>query len=202
MQQGPPRQRPEAAHGAPRGQGHELHEGALPAHGKVLAVRRDGDRVHGADVAETTWTPFAADHADAVPVRLIVRRVRPSPGTQLALFSEFTYHPFITDREGDTLELEADHLGDLGTLRQRGGDHRLRLGVRRVGEDPAVLADARRLARRTRRNIMQNFGWAAGYNILAIPFAAAGLIPPWGAAIGMSLSSLVVVVNALRLQKA
>ncbi|MEJ2310443.1 MAG: HAD-IC family P-type ATPase, partial [Gammaproteobacteria bacterium] len=71
-----------------------------------------------------------------------------------------------------------------------------------LGDDPAVLADARRLARRTRRNIMQNFGWAAGYNILAIPFAAAGLIPPWGAAIGMSLSSLVVVVNALRLQKA
>lgn len=71
-----------------------------------------------------------------------------------------------------------------------------------LGEDPSVLADARRLARRTRRNIMQNFGWAAGYNILAIPFAAAGLIPPWGAAIGMSLSSLVVVVNALRLQRA
>jgi Cu2+-exporting ATPase len=71
-----------------------------------------------------------------------------------------------------------------------------------LGDNPSVLADARRLARRTRRNIMQNFGWAAGYNLLAIPFAAAGLIPPWGAAIGMSLSSLVVVVNALRLQKA
>lgn len=63
----------------------------------------------GADVAETTWTPFAADHPDARPVRLIVRRVRPIPGSQLALFSEFAYHPFITDREGDTLELEADH---------------------------------------------------------------------------------------------
>jgi Cu2+-exporting ATPase len=71
-----------------------------------------------------------------------------------------------------------------------------------LGDNPSVLADARRLARKTRRNIMQNFGWAAGYNLLAIPFAAAGLIPPWGAAIGMSLSSLVVVINALRLQKA
>jgi Cu2+-exporting ATPase len=71
-----------------------------------------------------------------------------------------------------------------------------------LGDNPSVLADARRLARKTRRNIMQNFGWAAGYNLLAIPFAAAGVIPPWGAAIGMSLSSLVVVINALRLQKA
>jgi hypothetical protein len=63
----------------------------------------------GADVAETVYTPFAADHADAREARLIVRRVRPIPGSQLALFSEFAYHPFITDRVGDTLELEADH---------------------------------------------------------------------------------------------
>lgn len=63
----------------------------------------------GADVAETIWTPFAADHADARPVRLIVRRVRPIPGSQLSLFSAFAYHPFITDRDGGTLELEADH---------------------------------------------------------------------------------------------
>ena len=77
----------------------------------------------GADVAETTWTPFAADHADAVPVRLIVRRVRPSPGTQLALFSEFTYHPFITDREGDTLELEAAHRRQYDRLAEEQADH-------------------------------------------------------------------------------
>lgn len=62
----------------------------------------------GADVAETTYTPFA-DRADAVPVRLIVRRVRPIPGSQLALFTDYAHHPFITDRDGDTLELEADH---------------------------------------------------------------------------------------------
>ena len=41
--------------------------------------------------------------------RLIVRRVRPTPGSQLALFAEFSYHAFITDRDGATLELEADH---------------------------------------------------------------------------------------------
>jgi hypothetical protein len=62
----------------------------------------------GADVAETTYTPFT-DHPGAVPVRLIVRRVRPTPGSQLALLTLYDYHAFITDREGETLSLEADH---------------------------------------------------------------------------------------------
>ncbi len=61
-----------------------------------------------ADVAETTYTPFQTE-PDAAPVRLIVRRVRPTPGSQLALFATYSYHGFITDRDGDTLELEADH---------------------------------------------------------------------------------------------
>ena len=62
----------------------------------------------GADVAETTYTPFA-DEKDARPVRLIVRRVRPTPGSQLAAFVLYDYHAFITDRTGAMLVLEADH---------------------------------------------------------------------------------------------
>ena len=61
-----------------------------------------------ADVAETTYTPFQSE-PDAAPVRLIVRRVKPTPGSQLALFVNYRYHGFITDRDGETLELEADH---------------------------------------------------------------------------------------------
>ena len=61
-----------------------------------------------ADVAETDYTPFESK-PDAAPVRLIVRRVRPTPGSQLALFANYSYHGFITDRDGDTRELEADH---------------------------------------------------------------------------------------------
>ena len=62
----------------------------------------------GADVAETTYTPFQGE-SEAAPVRLIVRRVKPTPGSQLALFASYSYHGFITDRDGETLELEADH---------------------------------------------------------------------------------------------
>ena len=61
-----------------------------------------------ADVAETEYTPFASE-PNAVRVRLIVRRVKPTPGSQLALFASYSYHAFITDRYGDTLTLEADH---------------------------------------------------------------------------------------------
>ena len=61
-----------------------------------------------ADVAETTYTPFQSE-PDAAPVRLIVRRVKPTPGSQLARFVNYSYHGFITDRDGDTLELEADY---------------------------------------------------------------------------------------------
>ena len=59
-----------------------------------------------ADVAETTYTPF--QEPGAAPVRLIVRRVKPTPGSQLALFATYSYHGFITDRDGEML-LEADH---------------------------------------------------------------------------------------------
>ncbi len=60
----------------------------------------------GADVAETTYRPFGKK---APVVRLIVRRVKPTPGSQLALFVDYSYHAFITDRDGDTIEVEADH---------------------------------------------------------------------------------------------
>jgi Cu2+-exporting ATPase len=60
---------------------------------------------------------------------------------------------------------------------------------------PATLA----LARRTRRVTRQNLAWAVLYNAAALPFAALGWVPPWLAALGMALSSLLVTVNALRL---
>jgi Cu2+-exporting ATPase len=50
------------------------------------------------------------------------------------------------------------------------------------------------------RVIYQNFSWAIFYNLLAIPLAAMGWVLPWMAAIGMSISSVFVVLNALRLR--
>ncbi len=63
----------------------------------------------------------------------------------------------------------------------------------------APLATARHVARRMQTIIRQNFAWAIAYNVIAVPLAVAGQITPASAAIGMALSSLVVVANSLRL---
>jgi Cu2+-exporting ATPase len=64
----------------------------------------------------------------------------------------------------------------------------------RVG-DVALTRDTARLAMRVLR---QNLGWALVYNVVCVPLALLGLFPPWAAGIGMATSSLVVVLNALR----
>ncbi len=71
-----------------------------------------------------------------------------------------------------------------------------------IGDDPRGLLAGLDLARRARRIVKQNLAWAAGYNLIALPLAASGAVPPWAAAIGMSLSSLAVAGNALRLSRA
>ncbi|MDO9222058.1 MAG: hypothetical protein Q7T90_13640, partial [Thiobacillus sp.] len=68
-----------------------------------------------------------------------------------------------------------------------------------LGNRLATLADGVALARKTQHIIRQNLGWALGYNLIAIPAAAFGYVTPWLAGIGMSVSSLLVVLNALRL---
>ncbi len=70
-----------------------------------------------------------------------------------------------------------------------------------IGNDLSNLAEGTAIARRTLSVIRQNLLWAATYNLLAIPAAAAGFVAPWMAAIGMSASSLLVVANSMRLAR-
>lgn len=63
------------------------------------------------------------------------------------------------------------------------------------------IADAMQMSRKTMSNIRQNLFWALAYNSLGIPIAAAGLLAPWVAGAAMALSSVSVVLNALRLQR-
>jgi Cu2+-exporting ATPase len=69
-----------------------------------------------------------------------------------------------------------------------------------LNDDLSVLPEALDWARRTRGVIIQNLSWAVGYNLVALPLAISGQLAPWMAALGMSMSSLVVVLNALRLK--
>jgi len=86
-------------------------------------------------------------------------------------------------------------VGDGAALAQRAADL--------VLATPALhrIPDAIALARRTRRIVRQNLAWAVGWNLVALPIAAMGLVTPWIAALGMALSSLTVTLNALRLAR-
>ena len=92
-----------------------------------------------ADVAEITYTPFQSE-PDAAPVRLIVRRVKPTPGSQLALFATYSYHGFITDRA------TTDGSSSKGVITARTSSP----GVAPRAE-PIGASDARRAARARRR---------------------------------------------------
>ncbi len=87
-------------------------------------------------------------------------------------------------------------IGDGAALATRNAD--LVLASPSLLRIPQAIA----LARRSRAVIRQNLAWALGYNLLALPLAALGLVTPWLAALGMALSSLTVTLNALRLARA
>lgn len=70
-----------------------------------------------------------------------------------------------------------------------------------LGESLKPLQQATKVALTTHQIIRQNLTWAIAYNVIALPLAASGIIPPWASAIGMSASSLLVVLNALRISK-
>jgi Cu2+-exporting ATPase len=85
---------------------------------------------------------------------------------------------------------------DAGTALARATADAIVLG-KRLG---SVLSGVR-VARMTRRIIRQNIAWAIAYNLAAVPLATSGMLAPWMAALGMSISSLVVVLNALRVHR-
>ena len=69
-----------------------------------------------------------------------------------------------------------------------------------LGQNIAPIADAIRISQQASRRIVENFKISAGYNIVAVPLALFGMATPLAAALAMSLSSITVSLNALRLK--
>ncbi len=167
------------------------------ATGSVLALQQRGLRVHllsgdRSDAVATLARQLGIDHveAGATPERkLDYLRVLQAEGRCVLM---------VGDGINDIPVLAAADvsvaMNDASQLTKTSADC-IFLSPR-LTRLPALLE----LAQRTRGIVRENLGWALLYNAVALPAAAAGLVAPWLAALGMSASSLLVVGNALRLQ--
>ncbi len=164
----------------------------------VRALRALGLAVHLA----------SGDGADAVTrmaatLGIADARARQRPEDKLALVRDLQAQGRIVAMVGDGLNdapvlAGADvslAMGEGAALAQRAAD--LVLTAPELMRVPAAIA----LARRTRHIVRENFAWAVGYNLIALPLAAMGRVTPGWAAAGMAVSSLVVTINALRLMR-
>lgn len=164
----------------------------------LAALRAQGLRLH---LASGDGEAAVARMAAALGLDEV--HARQSPEDKLALVRRLQAEGRIVAMVGDGLNdapvlAGADvsiAMGEGASLAHRAADLvTTGSGLVRI---PAAVA----LARGTQRIIRQNLAWAAGYNLLALPLAAAGLVTPWLAALGMALSSLAVTLNALRLSR-
>jgi P-type Cu2+ transporter len=150
----------------------------------------------------TLLTGDVPERALALAQRLGVSdvRARATPADKLAAVAQ-------AQREGRVVAMVGDGINDAPVLAR--ADVSLAMGqgalVSRSQADAVItsnhmgdLVRARHTARRAVRIVRQNLAWAAAYNVIAIPLALLGWLPPWAAGLGMAGSSLVVVLNALR----
>ena len=172
-----------------------LREGAVEA---VSGLRRLGVSVH----------LFSGDHRDRVAHVAAELGIEDAVGEMMpddklaalkSLQAEGRIVAMVGDGVNDAPVLAAAQvsiaMGSGTQLAQASADMVL------LSSDPGHLVDGVRMARRTRRIIRENLIWALLYNVVALPLAATGHIAPWMAALGMSASSLIVVINALRLTR-
>jgi len=174
----------------------EFEEALRPGTAEALQALRDEG------VAITVLTGDTAERAQALAARIGVADVRAgaTPEAKLAAVT-------AAQAAGHRVAMVGDGINDAPVLAR--ADVSLAMGqgalVSRSQADAVIasnrlddLVRARRTARHAVRIVRQNFVWAGSYNALCIPLALVGWLPPWAAGLGMALSSLVVVFNALR----
>ncbi|MEV7927113.1 heavy metal translocating P-type ATPase [Kitasatospora sp. NPDC088779] len=183
--------------------------------GRAAAVLAVGDtlrsgswralhRLRGMGLETVLLTGDGPGAARAVARELGIERVHAaaSPEGKAAVVAELRGAgrtvAVVGDGVNDAVALAS---ADLGVALASGSDAAIgAAGLTLVRGDIEAVVDAVRLARRTLGTIRANLLWAFGYNVVLIPLAAVGLLNPMLAAVAMSLSSLLVVGNSLRLR--
>ncbi|MFD5463420.1 heavy metal translocating P-type ATPase [Kitasatospora sp. NPDC127059] len=183
--------------------------------GRAAAVLAVGDtlrsgswralhRLRGMGLETVLLTGDGPGAAEAVAGELGIRRVHASasPERKAEVVAELRAAgrtvAVVGDGVNDAVALAS---ADLGVALASGSDAAIgAAGLTLVRGEIEAVVDAVRLARQTLATIRTNLLWAFGYNLVLIPLAAVGLLNPMLAAVAMSLSSLLVVGNSLRLR--
>lgn len=176
-----------------------VRDGLRPeAASTVAALKQAGFAIEicSGDSPQTVDAVAAAVHADAATARctpadkLALLRARQAAGRRVLMIGDgINDAPVLAGADVSIA------IGSGAALAHRAADFVL------AGDTLTRIPQAIALARRARRVVRQNFAWALAYNLLALPFAACGLVTPWLAALGMAGSSLVVTLNALRIAR-
>lgn len=156
-------------------------------------------------IATTILTGDSSGQAEHVAEQLGVNKLvkHASPSDKLAYLRD-------CDQAGDICLMVGDGINDAPVLAGAHVSFAMAGGtdIAKNSADAIMLADdlrhiltARHVASRCRMVIKQNFSWALGYNLIILPLAATGHVSPWVAMAGMSVSSLIVMTNSLRLAR-
>lgn len=177
----------------------EFDEALKPDAGATLdALRRDGLRI-------ALLSGDAPERVQAIAAQLQLADAQggATPECKLARVAD-------AQREGRRVAMVGDGLNDAPVIARADVSFAFAHGaaITQSGADFILLSGrvadvrlAREVARRAMRVLRQNFAWALAYNAVCVPLALLGWFPPWAAGLGMAASSLVVVLNALRIGK-
>lgn len=160
---------------------------------------------HEQGIATTILTGDSSGQAEHVAEILGVDTLikQASPDDKLAYLRE-------CDKAGEVCLMIGDGINDAPVLAGAHVSFAMAGGtdIAKSSADAIMLADdlrhilsARHVSGRCRTVIKQNFSWALGYNLIILPLAATGHVSPWFAMVGMSVSSLIVMTNSLRLSR-
>ena len=168
-------------------------------------ARASVERLRAEGVTVELLSGDAQARVDAVGHALAITRARGAltPAAKLDAVASL-------QREGHRVAMVGDGLNDAPVLARADVSFAIGSAALAQAEADFVLlggaladvAEARAVARFAMRVVSQNLAWAAVYNAVCVPLALLGLFPPWAAGLGMAASSLVVMLNALRVDRA